>query len=81
MYPAHSIKGIISNDGSVVSNCISTSVAVGNIETSFSAMGDIANPGNDVSAETDHIPNNAHKEINPFPVLIFMTQLFNIHKA
>ena len=41
-------------------------------------MGDIANPGNDVSAETDHIPNNAHKEINPFPVLIFIKQHFYI---
>ena len=57
-------------EGNVVSNCISSCEAIGNIVVSFSDIGDIARPGNEVNAETDHIPSNTKRETVPFPVLI-----------
>lgn len=70
--PANNIKGIISNDGNVVSIWISTSDAFGKITASSSDIGDTARPGKDVNADTDHIPNNAHRVIYPFPVSNFL---------
>ena len=61
---------MINNEGKVESDCISSSVAVGNIVESFSEIGDIARPGNEVNAETDQMPNNALRVIYPFPVFI-----------
>ena len=74
----NNIKGIISNEGNVVSTWISRSVAEGTMDVNFSATGDIASPGNEVSADTDQIPNKAQTEITPFPVFIFMTKCFLI---
>ena len=76
MEPANNIKGIIKKDGNVVNSSTSSSVAPGNNVRSLSEIGEIAKPGNDVSAETDQIPNNAQIEIIPFPVCIFMTIIF-----
>ena len=76
MEPANNIKGIIKKDGNVVNSSTSSSVALGNNVRSLSEIGEIAKPGNDVSAETDQIPNNAQIEIIPFPVCIFMTIIF-----
>ena len=62
------IKGIISNDGSVASSCRSSSVAAGNTTESLSSIGDTANPGNEGSADTDHMPASANSVILPCPV-------------
>ena len=62
------MKGIISSEGNVVSNCKSRSVAFGNTVASFSSIGDTASPGNDVSAATDHIPSSAQTVMYPLPV-------------
>ena len=79
MYPANSIKGIINNEGSVVSICMSSSVEPGNTFSNSSDIGDTANPGRDVNAETDHIAKSAHNEMYAVPVkTLFICMIFNI---
>jgi hypothetical protein len=41
-------------------------------------MGEMAKPGNDVTADTNHIANNAKREIYPLPVEIFIATRFNV---
>jgi hypothetical protein len=61
--PANNTNGIISNEGSDVSICISSCDADGKMRLKSSNMGDTANPGNEVTADTDHIANRARREI------------------
>ena len=67
-------------DGKEVSICISKSVAWGNTVSKLPIIGDIAKPGNDVIADTDHIAINANMDISLFPVSIFfiITLVFSI---
>ena len=74
--PESSTNGIIKSEGSDVSICISSCDAEGNMRLKSSNIGDIANPGNDVTADTDHIANNASRDISPFPVDIFIATRF-----
>ena len=62
----------MSNDGSDVSICISKSDAFGKIVFKSPNIGDIANPGSDVTADTDQIATSDHKAIVPLPVFIFI---------
>jgi hypothetical protein len=71
-HPESSTKGIISSEGNDVSICISSCEAVGNIRLKSSKIGDIANPGNEVTADTDHMANKAQRDISPLPVEIFI---------
>ena len=66
--PVKSTKGIISSDGREVRSCISNSVALGKIFDKSPKMGEIANPGNDDTADTDQIANTTSAETAPFPV-------------
>ena len=77
--PASITKGIISNDGSDESICTSNSDADGNIRLKSSKTGDTASPGNDVTADTDHIASRANKPISPLPVDILITKNFFRH--
>ena len=76
-FPATKTKGIISNEGSEVSNCTSRSVAWGKMWRKSPKIGEIASPGNEETAETDQMPSNTRSEIEPLPVLIFMAQCFS----
>ena len=68
--PANSTKGIISSEGREVSICISNSVACGKMVVSCPKIGDTANPGKEVNAETDQMPTSVIRGIVPLPVLI-----------
>lgn len=75
--PASNTKGIISNEGNDVSICISSCEADGNTRLKSSRIGETANPGNEVTADTDQIANSASRDIVPFPVEIFIaTRLY-----
>ena len=69
-FPDNMIKGIISNDGSDESICMSSSVECGKIAESFPKIGETARPGNAFSADIDHIPINVIRGIVPCPVCI-----------
>jgi hypothetical protein len=61
--PERSINGIMSSEGSDVSICISKSEAFGNMEFISPRMGDMANPGSDVTAETDQMASSAANDM------------------
>ena len=63
---------IISSEGREVSICISSSVAYGKMVVSCPKIGDTANPGKEVNAETDQMPTSVIRGIVPLPVLIFI---------
>ena len=70
--PDRSTNGMMSSDGSDVSICISSCEAEGKMRLKSSKMGDIANPGRDVTADTDQIAKSASRDISPLPVDIFI---------
>ena len=77
--PESKTNGIISRDGREVSICTSSCDAEGNIRLKSSKMGDTANPGNEVTADTDQIASSASRDISPFPVEIFIAiDIYNI---
>jgi hypothetical protein len=61
--PDNNTKGIISNEGREVSICISSCEAEGKMLLNSSKMGDIAKPGNEVTADTDQIAKSAIRDI------------------
>jgi hypothetical protein len=61
--PDNNTNGIINNEGSEVSICISSCDAEGKIRLKSSKIGDIANPGSDVTADTDQIAISAKRDI------------------
>ena len=76
--PDSNTNGIISREGNEVSICTSSCEAEGKIRLKSSKIGDTANPGNDVTADTDHMASNAKREIYPLPVDIFIAIFFYI---
>ena len=73
--PASSIKGIIISEGSDSSISTSSFEAEGNMVSRSSRMGDMANPGSDTTADTDHIEISAIRGIVPFPVVTFIADV------
>ena len=61
---------MISSEGSDVSICISRSVAFGKILFRSPRIGEIASPGREAIADTDHIASSTPSVIVPLPVLI-----------
>ena len=74
--PDNSTNGIINSEGNDVSIWISSCDAEGKIRLKSSKIGDIANPGNEVTAETDQIASKAQRDISPLPVEIFIAKRF-----
>ena len=54
-WPAIKTNGMISSEGSDVSICISSSLALGKILVRSPRIGEMASPGSDTTADTDHI--------------------------
>ena len=71
-FPESSTKGMISSEGSDVSIWISRSVTLGKTLFRSPRIGEMASPGSDAMADTDQIASRTPKEMEPFPVLIFM---------
>ncbi len=67
---------MISSEGSDVSICISRSVAFGKILFRSPRIGEIASPGREAIADTDHIASSTPSVIVPLPVLIFIASGF-----
>ena len=67
---------MMSSDGSEVSIWISKSVAFGKILFKSPKIGDMASPGSEEMADIDQMASKTTNGIVPFPVVIFMANIF-----